>query len=109
MTSEEKMRSEFEQSNCYTGSMRLFGCIAERLREERDSQQRVCIKVMEERDQLRAEVDALRKDAERYQWLRDSEELEGLVFSSINEWLLGSGDFQEVSAAIDAEIARSRT
>lgn len=30
MISEERMRSEFEQSNCYTGSMRLFGCIAER-------------------------------------------------------------------------------
>ncbi|MCY1297304.1 hypothetical protein D9M70_467400 [compost metagenome] len=46
------------------------------------------------------------KDAERYRWLRDSEELEGFVFSSINEWLWGSGDFQEVSAAIDAAIGK---
>lgn len=43
----------------------------ERLREERDSQQRVCIAEMEKGNQLRAEVEGLRKDAERYRWLRD--------------------------------------
>lgn len=37
---------------------------AERLREERDSQQRVCIKIMEERDQLRVEVEALCRQVE---------------------------------------------
>lgn len=37
----------------------------DRLREDRDSQQRVCIAEMEKVTQLRAEVDALKKDAER--------------------------------------------
>lgn len=37
----------------------------DRLREDRDSQQRVCIAEMEKGNQLRAEVEALRKDAER--------------------------------------------
>ena len=37
-------------------------------REDRDSQQRVCIAEMEKANQLRAEVETLRKDAERYRW-----------------------------------------
>ncbi|RYJ63217.1 hypothetical protein [Pseudomonas songnenensis] len=37
----------------------------DRLREDRDSQQRVCIAEMEKVTQLRADVDALKKDAER--------------------------------------------
>lgn len=36
------------------------------MREERDSQQRVCIKVMKERDALRAEVESLRDKAIRF-------------------------------------------
>ena len=40
----------------------------DRLREDRDSQQRVCIAEMEKANQLRAEVETLRKDAERYRW-----------------------------------------
>lgn len=42
----------------------------DRLREDRDSQQRVCIAEMEKVNQLRAEAEALKKDAERYRWLR---------------------------------------
>lgn len=42
----------------------------DRMQEDRDSQQRVCIAEMEKVNQLRAEVEALKKDAERYRWLR---------------------------------------
>ncbi|MNQ14487.1 hypothetical protein D3C85_274390 [compost metagenome] len=53
---------------------------------------------------LRAEVEALRKDAERYRWLRECDYLEGDAFSSINEWIWGSGDFSEITEAIDAAM-----
>lgn len=53
---------------------------------------------------LRAECEKLRRDAERYQWLRDVDVIEGDVFSSINEWLWADGDFQEVSSDIDAAM-----
>lgn len=48
------------------------------------------------------ENEALYRDAGRYRWLRDSDRLEGEAFSALNEWLWGSGDFSEVTAAIDA-------
>jgi len=73
----------------------------DRLREDRDSQQRVCIAEMEKADQLRAEVEALRKDADRYQWLRgripgSAYRIAGVIYSE-------GGD--GVDAAIDAAMA----
>lgn len=60
----------------------------------------------DERDQLRAEVEALRKDAERYRWLRTyayghfhGEELEDLF--SRNDSLVD----EKVDEAIDAAMA----
>ena len=57
---------------------------------------------------LQAECEKLRKDAERYQWLRDAGVIEGDVFSSINEWLWAGGDFQEVSSDIDDAMQEGR-
>lgn len=53
-----------------------------------------------ERDQYRAEVDALRKDAERYRWLRDSG---GSTFRVLETGALAKGEFYD--AAIDAAMA----
>src|SRR5690606_16994089 len=57
---------------------------------------------------LQAECEKLRKDAERYQWLRDAGVIEGDVFSSINEWLWAGGDFQEASSDIDDAMQEGR-
>ena len=73
----------------------------DRLREDRDSQQRVCIAEMEKANQLRAEVEMLREDAERYRWLRgrlpgSAYRIAGVIYSE-------GGD--GVDAAIDAAMA----
>lgn len=51
-------------------------------------------------DQLRAEVEALREDAERYRWLRDSG---GSTFRVLETGALAKGEFYD--AAIDAAMA----
>lgn len=55
-----------------------------------------------ERDRLRAEVEALRKDAERYQWL-----IKGAYDLKGSYWLpsLRSHDHQNPTEAIDAAMA----
>lgn len=59
-----------------------------------------------ERDQLRAEAEALRKDAERYRWLRNPDQdaalvLDKMVSSGVYEYRAGD----ELDAAIDAAMA----
>ncbi|ROQ53638.1 hypothetical protein [Pseudomonas putida] len=59
-----------------------------------------------ERDQLKAENEALRKDAERYRWLRDGcgvVEYKAIA-GSIGPGMLPSGD--KLQAAIDAAMAK---
>jgi hypothetical protein len=54
---------------------------------------------------LLAERAELKRDAERYRFLRDlSEQLGNSLFSAVNEWLWGDGPFHDVSEAIDAAM-----
>ncbi|MOA65216.1 hypothetical protein D3C78_1915220 [compost metagenome] len=46
------------------------------------------------------------RDAERYRWLREQDSLGADAFSAINEWLWASGDFSDISAAIDAAMGK---
>jgi len=79
----------------------------ERLQSERDAiaksqrygQDTVAITV--ERDQLRAEVEALRRDAERYRWLRSVENDVAITFGA-HAWEDLSDEYMD--AAIDAAI-----
>jgi hypothetical protein len=58
-----------------------------------------------ERDKLRAELAELRRDAERYRWLRDAEDRSyvALAMENGSEPVWISGD--ELDAAIDAAMA----
>lgn len=59
-----------------------------------------------ERDQLRAEVDALRKDAERYRWLRDPYSgAEHVIYYSRGDYGRGLMSGSMLDAAIDAALA----
>ena len=59
-----------------------------------------------ERDQLRAEVDALRKDAERYRWLRDPcSGAEHVIYYSRGDYGRGLMSGSMLDAAIDAALA----
>jgi vacuolar-type H+-ATPase subunit I/STV1 len=60
-------------------------------------------KIVSERDQLRAEVEALRKDAERYRWLRSAENDVAITFG-IHAWEDLSDEFMD--AAIDAAMGK---
>jgi len=76
----------------------------DRLREDRDSQQRVCIAEMEKADQLRAEVEGLRKDAERYRWI--ARQLD--AWSVLGEFYGLPSEHEgvaDLSEAIDAALA----
>lgn len=56
-----------------------------------------------ERDQLKAENEALRKDAERYQWLRDKSEAVHQFYLSVPLWFTGVRfRSRDVDNAIDA-------
>lgn len=70
-----------------------------RLREERDSQQRLAIRAMEERNQLNAEVEALRKDAERLTWLEQSREID-----SVGPTLCCGKNLPSLREAVDAAM-----
>ncbi|WP_225773286.1 hypothetical protein [Pseudomonas sp. Marseille-Q5115] len=62
--------SQFEQAHweaAYRAGSAALSAENERLREDRDSQQRVCIRVMEERDQLKAENERLQASIQGYQ------------------------------------------
>lgn len=53
-----------------------------------DATEQAC-KAQRERDQLKTENEALRKDADRYQWLRDEadfSDFEALCHTAIDEW-----------------------
>jgi len=57
-------------------------------------------------DQLRAEVDALRKDAERYRWLRDPcSGAEHVIYYSRGDYGRGLMSGSMLDAAIDAAMA----
>lgn len=61
------------------------------------------INLLAERDQLKAENEALRKDAERYQWLRDKSEAVHQFYLSVPLWFTGVRfRSQDVDNAIDA-------
>lgn len=54
---------------------------------------------------MAAELEACRKDAAYWRYMRDScQPLDSDVFSAINEWLWGSGDIAEVAFTIDAAM-----
>lgn len=65
-----------------------------------------------ERDQLRAEVEALRNDAERYRWLREQEAKDGIAVLPVGRWnmpaLLCTTPFDSpemVDSAVDAAMS----
>ena len=56
-----------------------------------------------ERDQLKAECEALRKEADRYRWLRDKSEAVHQFYLSVPLWFTGVRfRAQDVDEAIDA-------
>ncbi|WKL65488.1 hypothetical protein Q1Z72_19565 [Pseudomonas qingdaonensis] len=58
--------------------------------------------VLDERDQLKTENEALRKDAERYRWLRDKQTFIWLI----QDWFPGEAMLTNVDADIDAAMAK---
>lgn len=74
-----------------------------------------CLALLSERDQIRAEVEALRRDAERYRWLRDQASLEpfgGWAYDlpTVDAWDCKPGpqlneQFGSFDEAIDAAMA----
>lgn len=58
-----------------------------------------------ERDQLKAENKALRKDAERYRWLRDKQTFIWLM----QDWFPGEAMLTNVDADIDAAMAKEES
>lgn len=61
-----------------------------------------CADLMVERDQLKAENEALRKDAQRYRWLRDKQTFIWLI----QDWFPGEAMLTNVDADIDAAMAK---
>lgn len=60
-----------------------------------------------ERDQLKAECEALRKDAERYRWLRDESESINQFYLSTPIWFTGVKFSKEnVDRTIDAAMGK---
>ncbi|MDG9785300.1 hypothetical protein [Metapseudomonas otitidis] len=57
-----------------------------------------------ERDTLRAELEACRKDAGYWRYIREHFQLDGDVFSTFNKWFWAAGPLEEVEAAIDAAM-----
>lgn len=65
-----------------------------------------CATAEQERDQLRAEVESLRKDAERYRWLRDKSESLHSFYLSTPIWMTGVRFRQvDVDRSIDTAMA----
>jgi hypothetical protein len=62
----------------------------------------LCAGVEQERDQLRAVVEALRNDAERYRWLRDKQTFIWLI----QDWFPKEGGLTDVDAEIDAAMTQ---
>lgn len=62
----------------------------------------LCATVEQERDQLKAENEALRKDAERYRWLRNKQTFIWLI----QDWFPGEAMLTNVDADIDAAMAK---
>ncbi len=60
-----------------------------------------CATAEQERDHLRAEIEALRKEAERYRWLRDKQTFIWLI----QDWFPKGGEMTDVDAEIDAAMA----
>lgn len=58
--------------------------------------------VEDQRDQLKAENESLRKDAGRYQWLRDKQ----TFIWMIQDWFPGKSEFTDVDAEIDAAMSK---
>lgn len=55
-------------------------------------------------DQFKAENEALRKDAERYEWLRDKQTFIWLI----QDWFPSDAEFTDVDAEIDAAMCGGR-
>ena len=69
----------------------------------------IAAEMRKERDQLRAEVEAVRKDAERYQWLRDSSQSIHQFYLSTPIWLTGVKFSKEnVDSTIDAAMSKGK-
>lgn len=58
--------------------------------------------LIDERDQLKAENEALRKDAERYRWLRDKQTFIWLI----QDWFPSDAAFTDVDGEISAAMAK---
>lgn len=66
-----------------------------------------CKDLMVERDQLKTENEALRKDAERYQWLRDKSESVHQFYLSTPIWFTGVRFRKEdVNSSIDTAMGK---
>ena len=59
-----------------------------------------CADLMAECDQLKTENEALRQNAERYQWLRDKQTFIWLI----QDWFPSDAEFTDVDAEIDAAM-----
>lgn len=65
------------------------------------------LQLIAEREQLKAENDALRKDAERYQWLRDKSESIHQFYLSTPIWFTGvKFSKKNVDSTIDAAMSK---
>lgn len=73
------------------------------LRDELESEQQSVAAFRKERDALRAEVEALRKDAERYRYLRDQQAMpDGL--HAVMRWNGEAGEWRHPDWKLDIEI-----
>src|SRR5690606_1593066 len=78
------------------------------VRQDRDAHFGELMRALEQVDALKAECEKLRKDAERYRWLRDKCDRwdGGLVDAKVTEFSLSSWSGDDLNAAIDAAMEK---
>lgn len=76
------------------------------VRQDRDTHFGALMRALEQVDALQAECEKLRKDAERYRWLRDAHAAHpiSLTICSANDWGLKPWSGDDPDAAIDAAM-----
>jgi len=78
------------------------------VRQDRDAHFGELMRALEQVDAMKAEREKLRKDAERYRWLRDKCDRwdGGLVVAKVTEFSLSSWSGDDLNAAIDAAMEK---